>query len=68
MFYIDALGLFLSTVVLYDLGKVTQADHMVLEHRLDAMRDELNYKSTSLQYFNQNHIDDKVKAIYIRMN
>lgn len=39
---------------------------MILEHRLDAMRDELNYKSTSLQYFNQHHIDDKEYYTFIK--
>jgi aminopeptidase N len=54
----DALSLFLQTTVLNDLNKKTQAEHLVLEDRLNAMREELNYKSTSLQYCNQQHLDD----------
>lgn len=54
----DALGLYLQTVSLYKLNKTSQADHLILEDRLNGMRDELNYKSTSLQYFNQYHVDD----------
>lgn len=62
----DALGLFFSSVILFDLGQTTQAEHLILEDRLDAMRDELNYKSTSLQYFNQHHIDDKEYYNFIK--
>lgn len=54
----EALGLYLQTVNLYKLDKTSQADHLILEDRLNGMRDELNYKSTSLQFFNQYHIDD----------
>lgn len=54
----DALGLYLQTVSLYELNKTSQADHLILEDRLNGMRDELNYKSTSLQFFNQHYIDD----------
>ncbi|KAL7045799.1 hypothetical protein ACKWTF_002339 [Chironomus riparius] len=55
----DALSFYLQTTVLKNLNKTTQAEHLVLEDRLNAMREELNYKSTALQYFNQQHIDDK---------
>jgi Peptidase family M1 domain len=54
----DALGLYLQTIALYELNKTSQADHLILEDRLNGMRDELNYKSTSLQFFNQYHVDD----------
>jgi aminopeptidase N len=62
----DALGLFFQTVSLFDLGKTSQAEHLILEDRLDAMRDELNYKSTSLQYFNQHDIEDKDYYSFIK--
>jgi aminopeptidase N len=55
----DALGLFLQTVSLFELGKTSQAEHLILEDRLDALLNELNYKSTSLQYFSQHDIEDK---------
>lgn len=54
----DALALYLQTKALYNLNKTNQADHLILEDRLNGMRDELNYKSTSLQFFNQHHVDD----------
>lgn len=54
----DALSLYLQTTVLNNLNKTTQSEHLVLEDRLNAMREELNYKSTSLQYCNQQHLDD----------
>lgn len=54
----DALGLYLQTITLYQLNKTSQADHLILEDRLNGMREELNYKSTSLQFFNQYHVDD----------
>lgn len=54
----EALGLYLQTVSLYELNKTSQADHLILEDRLNGMRDELNYKSTSLQFFNTYHVDD----------
>jgi Peptidase family M1 domain len=54
----DALGLYLQTISLYELNKTSQADHLILEDRLNGMRDELNYKSTSLSFFNQYHVDD----------
>lgn len=54
----DALGPFLQTVSLYQLNKTSQADHLILEDRLNGMRDELIYKATSLQFFNQYHVDD----------
>lgn len=54
----DALGLYLQTISLYELNKTSQADHLILEDRLNGMRDELNYKSTSLQFFNQHYVDD----------
>lgn len=54
----DALGLYLQTISLYELNKTSQADHLILEDRLNGMRDELNYKSTSLQFFNHHHVDD----------
>lgn len=54
----DALSLYLQTTVLNNLNKTTQAEHLVLEDRLNAMREELNYKSTSIQYCNQQRLDD----------
>ncbi|KAG5677707.1 hypothetical protein PVAND_007440 [Polypedilum vanderplanki] len=54
----DSLGLYLQTTALQQLDKATQAEHLILEDRLNAMREELNYKSTSLQYCNQQHLDD----------
>lgn len=54
----DAIALLMQTTSLYNLNKTNQADHLILEDRLNGMRDELNYKSTSLQYCNQHHLDD----------
>lgn len=62
----DALGLYLQTISLYELNKTSQADHLILEDRLNGMRDELNYKSTSLQYFNQYHVDDNAYHNFIK--
>lgn len=53
----DALAQYLQTIALFKLNKTQQAEHLILEDRLSAMRDELNYKSTSLMYFNQ-YVDD----------
>jgi aminopeptidase N len=54
----DAFALYLQTTALSQLDKKTQAEHLILEDRLNGMRDELNYKYTSLQYCNQQHLDD----------
>lgn len=54
----DAIALLMQTTSLYNLNKTNQADHLILEDRLNGMRDELNYKTTSLQYCNQHHLDD----------
>lgn len=54
----DAIALYLQTTSLYNLNKTNQAEHLILEDRLNGMREELNYKSTSLQYCNQHHLDD----------
>lgn len=62
----DALGLYLQTVSLYELNKTSQADHLILEDRLNGMRDELNYKSTSLQFFNQHYVDDNDYRNFIK--
>lgn len=62
----DALGLYLQTIALYQLNKTSQADHLILEDRLNGMRDELNYKSTSLQNFNQDHVDDVAYHNFIK--
>lgn len=63
-----SIGLYLQTTVLTQLNKTTQADHLILEDRLNAMREELNYKSsyTSLQYCNQHHLDDNDYYNFIR--
>lgn len=54
----DAIALYLQTTSLYNLNKTSQAEDLILEDRLNGMREELSYKSTSLQYFNQQHLDD----------
>lgn len=54
----DALSLYLQTTVLNSLNKTELAAEIILEDRLNGMREELNYKSTSLQYCNANHLDD----------
>lgn len=54
----DALGSFLGIFALAQINNTIQSEHIELEDRLFAMREELNYKSTSLMFFNQNHLYD----------
>lgn len=54
----DGIAHYLQTLLLFNLNKTNQAEHLILEDRLNGMREELNYKSTSLQFCNQHHLDD----------
>ena len=54
----DALAQYLQTIALFKLERSQQAEHLILEDRLFALREGLNYKSTSLMHFDQYHLDD----------
>jgi aminopeptidase N len=62
----DGITLYLQTNALYKLNKTNQAEHLILEDRLNGMREELNFKATSLQFCNQHHLDDEDYYSFIK--
>jgi aminopeptidase N len=62
----DSLAHYFQAVALLNFNKRQQVENLILEERLYAMREELNYKSTSLMFFHQNHLDDEDYHNFVR--